>query len=338
MGFSSQSGIIGVRTYGGGDTFPTDIGTAGMAYRIKGGTLEPSRELMVPDPEIGGTRDTQNALLGPVSWAGEFEFYARLQHLGTWLKAALGSSAVVTTTGVSTHTIKQLDSGALPFLAIEEQVGGGFETFRYTDVVCNSLHLEAEATGYLQGNVGLIARKQLAGATPTAGLATLADNSPLIVGTNISVSYNSVTLPVKSFNVDINNNFEDDDFRLGSFYLGDLTPKTREVTLGFGIRPSNSNLWRQAVYGTSAATAPGGTTTKAPLVVTMTSYEDIPGGTPATKYSLAITFPNVIINPFAVSPSGDDVIEHDVEATAVRPSVGVDIMSCVLKNETAALA
>jgi hypothetical protein len=338
VGFSSQSGLLGVRTYAGGDTWPADMATEAMAYRLKGGTLEPNRELLVADPEIGGTRDTSDAMLGPVSWAGDLEFYARLKHLGTWLKAALGSAAVTTTTGVSTHTIKQLDSGTMPYLAIEEQVGGGFDTFRYTDVVCNSLHLEAEASGFLMGTANVIARKQLAGQTPTSGLASKLDDSSLIVGTSITVTYNAVTLPVKSFSLDINNNFEDDDFRLGSFYMGDQTPKAREVTAGFAIRPSDNALWRQAVYGTSAATAPGGQTTKQSLVITCTSYDDIPAGTPATKYSLQLTLPNFVLQPFAVSPSGDDVIEFDVEGRALRPAVGTDLLTAVLKNGTPAIA
>jgi len=338
VGFSSQSGLLGVRTYAGGGTFPADMGTAGMAYRLKGGTLEPNRELLVADPEIGGTRDTSDAMLGPVSWSGDLEFYSRLKHLGTWLKAALGSAAVVTTTGLSTHTIKQLDSGVMPFLALEEQVGGGFDTFRYTDAVCNSLHLEADASGFLMGTANVIAKTQLAGATPTAGLASLLDSSSLIVGTSIGITYNAVTLPVKSFNLDINNNFEDDDFRLGSFYLGDLTPKAREVTAGFSVRPSDNALWRQAVYGTSAAVSPGGVTTKQPLVITITSYEDIPGATPTTKYTLTITIPNFVLSPFAYSPSGDDVMEYDVEGTAIRPAVGTDLMTAVLKNNVPALA
>jgi len=338
MGFTSQAGYLLARSYAGGDVFPVDMDTAGVGFRLRSGTLGPSRELLIPDAEIGGNRDIADAYLGAVSWAGDLEFYARLGQIATWLKAALGDAAApVTATGVTTHTITPTE-GAMPWLAIEEMVGNGFEKFRYTDVVCNTLHLEAEANGYLMGTVGLIARKQVAGVAGVADPTSLVDTSPMVVGTNITVTYNGVTLPAKSFNLDVNNNFEDDDFRLGSFYLGDLTAKRREVTAGFTIRPQDSALWRQAVYGTAAATSPGGLTTKQALVINCQTYEDIPGGTPLTKYSLDITIPMAAFQPFEVSPSGDDIIEHDVTLQALRPDPATSLITAVLKTDADTIA
>ena len=141
----------------------------------------------------------------------------------------------------------------------------------------------------------------------------------MVAGTNITVTYNSIALPAKSFSLDINNNLEDDDFRLGSLYLGDVTEKRREVTAGINVRPADATLWKQATYGAGATTAPTGLTSKNPLVITMTTYESIPGGTPTTSYQLQLTFPSAILAPLGVVPSGDDVIEHDYEVRMVRP-------------------
>lgn len=338
MGFSSQAGYLLVRTYAGGDTFPADMASAGVGYRLRSSGLGPNRELLIPDPEIGGNRDTADAYLGAVSFAGDLEFYARLGNIGTWLKAALGTAAApVTATGVTTHTITPSDA-AMPWLALEERIGSGWETFQYTDAVVNTLHLEAEANGYLMGTVGVIARKQTAGVTGTPSPETLVDTSPMVVGTNISITYNGVTLPAKSFSIDVNNNFEDDDFRLGSFYIGDLTPKSREITASVSIRPQDATLWRQAVYGTAAATVPGGLTTKQPLVITASTYEDIPNSEPLTKYSLSLTIPKAVLTPFAVEPSGDDIIEYDVEMRALRPDPATPIITAVVKTDEAAIA
>ena len=224
---------------------------------------------------------------------------------------------------------------SFPFLSIQEKIGSGLECYNYTDAVINTLHLEADANGYLQGTAGVIAAKQVAGITPATPTF---DATPLIVGTNITVTYNSVTLPAKSFSLDINNNFEDDDFRLGSLYLGDLTPKRREITASFGIREGSSALWRQAVYGTSAATAPGGLTTKQSLVITASAYENIPAGTPPTPYSVSITIPNFSLTPYALGVSGDDVIESDIEGRALRPLIATPILTAVIKTGKATIA
>jgi hypothetical protein len=160
----------------------------------------------------------------------------------------------------------------------------------------------------------------------------------MVVGTNITVTYNAVTLPAKSFSLDINNNYEDDDFRLGSFFVGDLTPKAREVTASFNIRESSSALWRQATLGAGAASTVQGQPTKQQLVITCTTYETIPAGTPTQGYSVTITIPNFILTPYSLEASGDDVIESDIEGRAVRPNPGTDIMTAVFKTNKATIA
>lgn len=317
-------------------TFPAGFAAGATLFKIKSGTLEPSRDLLITDPEIGGGRDRSDAYLGAVSFGGSLDFYVRLESLTTLLASVLGPAVSATTTGVSTHTFTPSDLSILPLLALEERIGNTFERFQYTDGVVDTLHLEAEANGYFQGTAGLIAKKQAVVGTDSA--VALEDDSPLIVGTNITITYNGVTLPAKSFSLDITNNYESDDFRLGSLFLGDLTPKGREVSANVVIRPQDSALWKQAVYGASSATQAGGIATKQALVITCSTYEDIVGGTPTTKNSISFTIDKAILNPHAVSPSGDDVLEETIDITAVRPLVATPIMTTVVKTGAATIA
>jgi hypothetical protein len=337
MGYSSQAGQVLLRTQTVQGTYNADTGTAGVGIKLKSGSLGTNRDLLIPDAEIGGGRDVVDAYLGAAVWSGDYEFYARTDAFTTLLKAALGTAAApVTATGVTTHTITPSDAAQLPFLSIEEAIGNGLETYNYTDCVVNTLHIEADANGYLQGSVGIIGAKQEAGKTKT--VAPVWDDSFMFVGTNITITYNAVSLPAKSFSLDINNNFEDDDFRLGSFYVGDLTPKRREVTASFGIRESSSALWRQATYGLAASSTVGGQATKNQLVITCSTYEDIPAGTPATKYSIAITIPKFILSPYSLDASGDDIIESDIEGQAVRPASATPLLTTVIKTGKATIA
>lgn len=428
MGFSSQSGSVALRTQSVAATFPADFATAAVAMKTKTGALSANRDLMIPDPEIGGGRDVNDAFLGGVTFTGDYEFYARYESLMTLLYAAFGSkidgpggvdeketltmtgtptggtftltysaqttaaipynataaqvqtalinlsnigvnevrctggpfpaTAIVvnfqgllsgtlasapltmsaagltggtsptigivrTTTGLSNvgtynHLFVPVDSSVLPLLGIEENVGGGFDVYRYRDAMINTLHLEAEANGYLQGTAGVIARLQDAQAS-AVDVSSLYDNLDLIVGTNITVTFGGSSLPAKSFNIDYTNNAESDDFRLGSFYIGDLTPKRRELTIGVSIREQDKNLWRQAVYGAQAATAVGGLITKQDVAITATTYSTIPGSSPALAYSMKWLMPYSALKPYALSVSGDDVMESDIEFQALRP-------------------
>lgn len=335
MGYSSQAGSVAFMTQATPDLFPATFDTVSTAMKLRSGQLSVNRELLTTDPEIGGGRDTVDAYLGAVAYAGDYEFYARLEALTTLLKAGFGTGVSATTTGVSTHTFTPLDNATLPFLAVQENIGGGLEKYNYTDAVVNTLHFECDANGFLMGTAGLIARKQVAGVTvdPTPDF----DDSFLIVGTNIAITYGGVTLPAKSFSFDMTNNFEDDDFRLGSFFLGDLTAKSREFTGSIAIRPADSALWRKAVNGAAAATVPGGLTNKEALVITMTTYEDIVAGTPLTKSSLSLTLPKVALEPYALEQSGDDVIENDINWRGLRPLQATPACTAVIKNGIAVI-
>lgn len=336
MGFSSQAGQVVFKTQAAPGVVDPGLETEGVSIKLRSGSLAASRELLIPDAEIGGGRDVTDAYLGAVSFSGDFEFYARLNSLPTLMRACLGGANSTAVTGVNTHEVFATDASQLPFLSLQETIGFDMETFTYLDAVVNTLHLEAEANGYLMGTAGLIARQQEAGGTRAP--SPVQDNTPLIVGTNILVTYGGVTLPAKSFSFDVNNNFEDDDFRLGSFFLGDLTPKRREVTASFGIRHQDIDLWRQATYGVRTAVAPGGLTTKDQVVITMTTYEDIEGATPPTKGSLQITLPKFILSPFDLGPSGDDIIESDVEGQAVRPDIATPVATFQVVNGSTTIA
>ncbi len=334
-----QAGQIGVRTQAVKGTYldPGAAAPAGVFFRTKGGALAAKRDLMIPDPEIGGNRDIPDAVLGSVIWAGEYEFYLRNEVAATLLYGALGAkSSSSTGTGtalVGTHVITPAD--VLPWLSIEEAIAAAYDVFNYRDVVVNTLHMECDANGYAMGTVGLIALHQTAGNVRTA--TPHWDPTNLIVGTNVSVTYNSVVLPAKKFSIDINNNIEDNDFRLGSLFAADAVAKRREVSMGVTIRPDTSALWRQAVLGSSVATsAQGGTSTKQAVIISASTYENI--GTSSTPYSIVMEAPKATIAPFDNKVNGDDIIENDFEIKLFRPDNAVGLMTATVKTNLAAVA
>lgn len=330
MSFQSQAGQVGFRTQTAEGTY-NDPGTGGVFMRTRSGSIGPNRDLLIPDPEIGGNRDVPDAYLGAVSWSGEYDFYARSRSIALLLKAVFGAASSApdnaTTPTYYTHTITPTE-GALPWLSVEEAIAGTFETFNFTDAKVNTLHLEAEANGYLIGTAGVIARRGTAGATRTAGPSV--DTNPMVVGTNITVTYNGVTLPARTFSFDVNNNMEDDDFRLGSFALGSVGEKRREITMGVTVRPNDAALWRQAVMGTPSATQVGGLTTKQQAVIVAETYENVSGAT--AKHRLEVRVPKAVFSPFTVEPSGDDILEHDIEIRGLRPDPATPICTVTVVN------
>lgn len=342
MPFLSQGGQIGVKTQAAQGSYmdPNVAGAnQGVFVRITGGSMDGNRDLMIPDPEIGGNRDIPDADLGPISYSGDFNAYARMEFIATMVRAALGGASVDTGSALLgwTHTIGTANT--IPWLSVEEAVGNGFDVFRYTDCKVNTLHLECDAAGYLMCTFGLVGITQTAGNTASTGANVRFDTSPLLLGQQITVTYNAVQLPAKSFSMDINNNLETDDFRLGSMTLGGVTEKRREITMGCTIRPSDSTLWRQAMYASSAATSPqGGASVKQQAVIAINSFEDIPGANAGVKYNATFTVPKAAIAPYQVTPSGDDVIQNDISIRALRPATATDIITAAIRNSYATVA
>lgn len=336
MGYSSQGGSVVLRSQTAAGTFNADTLTAGVGALLRTGSLTSNRDLLISDPEIGGGRDVVGAYLGSASWSGDYEFYVRMEMLKTLVKCAFGTAAINTVTAVSTTTATPSDSASLPLMSIHEEVGAGLESYNYNDAVVNSLALSADANAYFMGTAGIIAKNQVAGAT--TGAATTIDQTPMTVATNITVTYNSVAIPVKSFSWTFTNNFEDSDFRVGSFFLGDLSPKRRDVTASFSIRETSSALWRQATYGLSSATTVGGLPQSQALVISAQTYESIPTGTPTTSYGLTLTIPKYILSPYSLTASGDDIIESGIDGRGVRPAIATPICTAVIKGGATTIA
>lgn len=342
MGFLSQSGHLGLKTQDTPGVYADPGAVApdqGVFVRFTDGSMGANRELMIPDPEIGGNRDIPDAALGPASFGGDFNAYVRLEFLATIIQAALGGTSVDTGTALTgfTHTMGTGD--VLPWLSAEEQVGDGFDVYNYTDVKVNTLHLECAANGYFRCTFGLIGVTQDGGLVATDIAARRIDVSPLLVGSNQTITYNGLDLHPKSWSFDVNNNLESDDFRIGSLSLYDVPEKRREITMGATIRPEDRALWQQAVNGSAAATSiQGGSAAKQPATINVLSYEDIPGANAGVKYNLHVDIPSAAIKPFKVAPSGDSVIQNDVEIQALRPDPAVDILSVSVRNSYATVA
>lgn len=434
MGFNSQAGQVGF-----GLQSSRGVAVAATRFaRLRSGSLSGNRDLMVPDPEIGGSRDPQQAYLGPISFSGSYEFYARMEMIALLLYGAFGAKASTSVVGASevqtvtvngtptggtftltyrgqttsalahnvaagavqtaleglstigagnvtvtgsaggpytvtfagalqntnpptlvavssltggtnpsvavttptpgyppmgTHVITPADT--IPWLTIEEALGTSLESFQYVDAKVGSLSLAAEADGYLTGSVDVLALTQSSGFTKQATPPW--DTTPLVVGSTIKCYWNGVQLPAKSFTFELNNNIEDDDFRLGSISLYDLVAKQRSVTMGVTIRPEDASLWKAATYGDPSATsAQAGAAYVGNFQVVADTYETIQGvGTP---FRLILDVPTAAMTPFAIEPSGDDVIEHDIEFVALRRDPLVPIVTATVRNDLATVA
>lgn len=275
-----------------------------------------------------------------LTWGGQYA--NRNVPAVTAVSALTGGTnpAVVVTTPtagvnpIGTHIITPADT--VPWLSVEERIGVNFESYRYTDAKVNSLHIEAEAAGYLMGTASMVALTQASGFTAQAAPAW--DTSPMMVGGQVQVRFNGASLVAKSFSMDINNNIETDNFVLGSIFLADATEKRRELKVAVTRRPNDSTLWKAAMYGSSTATTPqAGPAYQGAVQIVASSFETIGDVVAGTPFSITIDIPNCVIAPHKIGPSGDDVISSDIELTPIRPDSAVPIATVTIRNDLATI-
>lgn len=338
MGIQSQEGYLLVVTQENLDAYsdPGDVDRPGWMVPIRSGSINANRDLLVPDPEIGGNRDVPGAHLGPISYGGSFEMYARPRIMYPFIKSASmgwaqdGVDLGAIGSGVQTGGTGIVETPAA--LSIEQQIGspGYFPPEKFYNVVCNSWTLEGDSGGLATFTAELIGQYSYGTGSPTEITGLYVDSSGPIptsgvpdpsAGGYMSVAFapyaddTPTFLYAKTASVTVTNNIEDDDFRLGSLYLAGLTPKRREVSGSLTIRPEDAVMWKQATWGSPVAATPGGLTTTGRLVVNLVG-EPIPGSGLCQTFSFAS---DVVLHPATVDPSGDDVLEHDIEFTSVFP-------------------
>lgn len=236
---------------------------------------------------------------------------------------------------IGTHIITPGDT--LPWLTVEERIGSAaaaFESYQYLDAKVDTFHLEADATGYVMGTTNLFALRQTSGFAAQANPSW--DTTPMMVGGEVLVSFGGVTLPANTFALDINNNVEKDNFVLGSPYADNATEKRREMKVTCSYRPSDSILWRAAMYGGTGLTAPvAGPAYRGAATIAIATYETIGDVVAGTPFSVLLEMPDVVITPYKISPSGDDVLSNDLEFTLVRPDPAVSPLTVTVVNDLA---
>src|SRR4051812_21754969 len=107
MPFLSQAGQVALKTQASAGTFANPNVAApnqGVYIRTTSGAMTANRDLLVPDPEIGGNRDVPDAALGAVAFSGEFNAYVRHEFLATLVRAALGGASVDSGTALTGYT------------------------------------------------------------------------------------------------------------------------------------------------------------------------------------------------------------------------------------------
>lgn len=316
-------------------------GTAGSALAT-GGVLATDVSLGLDtsledaDAEIGGGRfqRASSAGFGGAKVGGSVEGVMRFSTFLPLLLLSAGFTEPaapveqVASSGAWKHSFV-LGTGTPTYLTAETSWGRDRAVRRFVDLLVDSLTLSTEADGDTMLAADLIGISEAWQATPAAPTYDALDSRGRWDSSALTLD-GIATYKGVSAEVSFANNASDDEYVIGSRLLDDVTFGTLEAMLSATLRlgsnsPSVTDLYRAANYGTKAGTAPGTTEPFATSGAVTFGSGKLIGTSAVERYRAVVTLPQIIVRPFPLDASGDDVIEVDVEARAYGSAITVDV-------------
>lgn len=270
------------------------------------------REDLIAD-DLVGRRDPGDADLDNPVVQGPVGIPIDVEAVGFWLKALMGAPTTTEDTGVYTHVF---ESGAwsLPSMSLERQFPDVPSYEMFSGVRANSLQIDVQRGGRLNGTVNLIGQ---GAATPT-GTATDGSETEFTLSrfmqkeAHIEFGGTDVANLV-SASLTFSNNLDAVETVTADGFIGGLDPMRTEFAGSVRMRFDSE---------THFATAKAGTPIAVSLIVSKTA-----------SASLTLSLPRCFLNAPGRPVDGPGGIEAEFQLLAARASDNSAMLTATLINE-----
>jgi hypothetical protein len=309
MAYTAETGSVGlaIQPVKGTFTEPTDF------IKVTSVDLNPEGEKIVPDAEIGMDSFISDVYQGSYRIAGSLDAYVRPQAMGLLFYGALGKYTSSGSLGNGAYMHNFTASGTLPWLSIKKNVSTNIETFDYTDCKIEGFTLDINASEPCTASFDIVGISDKVGSTPTPTYET----APILIASKATINIGGTAVSVKNCSIEYKNNLDNEDYRVGTRFLGDITEKRRDLDIKLDIvLDTTSKLYRKSFYGTASATTAGFDVYADRLDVIIDSPTVI--GTSVLTHKILIQIKNCVFMAAPVPASGDDLVVIPLELKATK--------------------
>lgn len=208
-------------------------------------------------PEVGGSYFSRGAYKAALRSRGEIAFIPRAKAIGFLLGSILHREVVTDNGGVYEHMFTHGDATATPpkWLTVQRMVSNIFGE-KILDARVGALRFDIAAANVVNATAQLLGGnyEEVDGADITVG------DDPFFITCNTTVTSQAVGLTsqadefiVDRLSVDIGVQLTDNEFRVGSYYLDDITQLARMVQITADVRIKDRALYSK-IYRNNAAT------------------------------------------------------------------------------------
>lgn len=312
--YTSETGYVGfaVQASGlGAWREPTDY------MKVKSADINPDGDKLIPDVEIGSGVDITDVHQGVYKISGDIESYVRPEAIGVLFYGLLGryqaSGELNAGQGNYLHNFMPIVSGSLPYLSFKRGISDNAHVFHDKDCKIDSFSLELNAGEFASAKFGIIGASDAIGAAGTPVYET----APLLVATKATITIGGSVVSSKKLSLEINNNLVDDDYRIGSRFLGEIAEKRRELSCSIDVvlNPASA-LYQKSFYGAAASTEAGFDVYADSLDIVLDSPTKI--GTSNTTYKILFSIKRAVFMSAPVPASGDDLVVVTLDLKPIK--------------------
>jgi hypothetical protein len=322
MAYTSETGSVGFALQSVQGTFvePTDF------MKVTSVDMNPDGEKLIPDPEIGGISDITDIHQGTYKIAGSIESYVRPEAIGILIKGGLGSYAASGSVATGAYLHNFVASGTLPYISVKKTISDNIQVYDYVDCKVNGITFDINASEFCTAKFDLVGISDKVG----AAVAENYESAPILAATKATVNIGGVPVSVKTCSIELKNNLEDGDFRVGSRFLGEITQKRRELDIKMDVvLDTTSELYKKAFYGSSSSSSAGFNVYADRVDIILDSPTQI--GTSGLYYKILISIKNAVFMAAPVPASGDDLVVIPLELKATKVT-GYNVLDIKIWN------
>jgi hypothetical protein len=293
-------------------------------------------------PEVGGQLFARGSYKAGVRSKGQVTMLPRPNTVGYFLASIFNSEVVASAGGdLYDHTFTVSDVAATPpqWLCLRRMIGALWgEQMR--DARVGTFRIEAAAANVAQAQVQLVGG--LYEEIPTADVA--ASDDFVFLTCDADVTEGGVPFIVDRVSMDIGAQLTDNEFRVGSYFLDDITMLQRSAAFQADVRVKGREQWAKLYRNNGAQPTGGNVGAWSPVIYRSAVSLELRTAEVAPQF-LRFTFPGVDFLTLPVALSGAELVRAQLTASVTlaadnfNPDNPVDAtkqpITVVLRNKRA---
>lgn len=262
-------------------------------------------------PEVGGSYFSRGSYKAGLRSRGEVSLIPRPNSIG-WLLKSLFKGELVAPSGIrNKHAFTVGDDALTPqrWLTVRRMVNNAYGE-EMLDARVGTFRLDIAAAGLVQASVSFLGGDH----AEILGADVFVEDAPVFLTCITDVSSGGAPFIVDRLTIEMGAQLTDNEFRVGSYFLDDITLLQRMVQISADVRLKSRDLFSKVYRNGAAAPASGARGKWSPTIYRSDLRVQMLTGEATQPQALELIIPGLDFLTFPVQEAGADLIRAQLTA------------------------